>query len=370
MIYADNAATSGFVPQSVQDAVFEYLKHPGNPGHSACANSMQAARQVYSARKTLAQYFHCAPERVIFTSGATEALNLAIHAAIKPGDEVLVCEHDHNSTLRPLKYYGARIILTDGTIEDMRKKLTPDTKAVVLSHVSNVTGRILDIKDISRFCQEYNLIFILDGAQSAGILDIDLEKTPVDYFCFAGHKGMHGLQGTGGLCIKDGINPKPLITGGTGSHSFELDMPKVFPDYLEAGTHNVPGIVSLQAGVKYIQSQEDILCRLQHLARIFISELEDLRKAGKIDIYADPDSPGIVSLNIKNTDPAYVGYILDDKYHIQVRTGAHCAPLIHQKLGIEGSVRFSFGLNNTEDEILTCARAVKDIAEAGAETQS
>jgi cysteine desulfurase family protein len=363
MIYADNSATSGYIPQNVREAVNSYLLAPGNPGHSACKSSVNAARQVFLARKKIANFFGGNdPSQVIFTSGVTESLNLLIHSWIGEGDEVITSIYEHNSVLRPLYGQKANLVITDGSLEQIEKAITPKTKAIIINHVSNVTGQVQDITAIAQLAKEKNVLFLVDTAQSAGILDVKMQEG-ISALCFTGHKGLHGLQGSGGLILAKGLDVTPLKTGGTGNHSFEMDMPHILPDYLEAGTQNVCGILSMAAGIDWIKQtgRQNIEEHVTHLAKHFMQGLIDVPN---VKIYGPEtgNSPGIVSLNIEGKDDAAIGYLLQEKYGIETRAGAHCAPLVHRHYQSEGMVRFSFGMQNTIEEVNACIAAIKELA--------
>lgn len=374
MIYLDNAATSYQKPEVVYQAVQEAMHHMGNSGRGAHGASLDASRKIYSARELLAELFHAGdPSRVAFTANSTESLNMAVFGLFGPGDHVITTVLEHNSVLRPLyllEEAGLKLTILPadqkGCIcyDDFEKALRPDTKGIVCTHASNLTGNMLDIGRIGRFSREKGLLFVVDASQTAGVFDINMEEMAIDVLCFTGHKGLLGPQGTGGICVRQGITVRPLIVGGSGVHSYSKAHPADMPTALEAGTLNGHGIAGLHAALCYIREtgMDQIREREQALMRRFY---DGVRTIPGVTIYGDftgPRAP-IVSLNIRDYDSGEVADELAYHYEIYTRAGAHCAPLMHQALGTEntGAVRFSMSHFNTEAEIDEAVRAVREM---------
>lgn len=377
ILYLDNAATTLHKPPQVGQAMLDALQTAGNPGRGAHEPTLHAARLVYDARSALAQLLGCGdPSRIAFTSNATQSLNTALCGLLRPGDHVITTVCEHNSVLRPLyrlKKSGVALdfVNTDenGVLryEQFEEKLRPNTRAVVVTHASNVTGNVTDLDFVADFTKKHGLLLILDAAQTAGTRPIDVERSGVDVLCFTGHKGLLGPQGTGGLYVRPGLQVAPLVVGGSGVHSFDEEHPAEMPTALEAGTLNVPGIAGLAAGVRWIMEQgvETLQKKETTLARIFYEELkgvENLTFYG--DFSGQTAHAPIVSLNIGEEDSAWVADALWEDAGICVRAGAHCAPLMHKALGTaeQGVVRFSFSHFNTEEEVRSAAQAVRSLA--------
>ena len=374
MVYFDNAATSLQKPSSVGQAMLNALNACGNAGRGGHPATLEASRCVFKTRKAVAELMGSAPERTIFTANATESLNIAITGLLTPNDHVITTVLEHNSVLRPLYRLrtagmGLSIVKADkdGMLDyaSFYHHLRPNTKALVCTHASNVTGAVIDLNYLSKFCQENNLLLILDASQTAGVLPLDADHMGIDVLCFTGHKNLFGPQGTGGLCVREGLNIPPLKVGGSGHHSFSENHPMQLPESLEAGTLNMPGLAGLLAGIEYIQAtgMEQIRNRELALSKQFQTAVQSMPG---ITIYGPKDQPTtpIVTLNVTNLEAGIVGAILADQYNICVRTGAHCAPLAHTALGTkdQGAVRFSFSFFNTEEEIQTGIRALSQIA--------
>ena len=376
MIYLDNAATSYQKPEAVYQAVQEAMHHMGNSGRGAHGASLDASRQIYSARELLAELFHAGdPSRVAFTANSTESLNMAVFGLFGPGDHIITTMLEHNSVLRPLyllEEAGLELTILpadqNGCIcyEDIEKVIRPNTKGIICTHASNRTGNMVDIGWIGRFCRKIGLLFVVDASQTAGVFDIDMEEMGIDVLCFTGHKGLLGPQGTGGICVRQGVAVRPLIVGGSGVHSYSKAHPEDMPTALEAGTLNGHGIAGLYAALRYIQEtgMEQIRERELSLMRQFY---DGVRTIPGVTIYGDftGQRAPIVSLNIRDYDSGEVADELAYHYEIYTRAGAHCAPLMHRALGTEstGAVRFSMSHFNTEAEIDEAVRAVHEIAE-------
>lgn len=368
MIYCDYAATNGTVPEAVRAAVADYLMHPGNPGRGTHARAMDAARRVLDARFALADFFGCSdPARVVFTGGATQSLNTAIRGLIRPGDHVVTTFYEHNSVLRPLyqlEKAGVDLTITDGTPQAIAEAMRPNTHAVVMTHASNVTGDVLDIRAVGRIAHARGALLVVDAAQTAGVLPISMVDDGIDVLCFAGHKSMMGMQGVGGMVIGEGVEIAPLTVGGSGIHSFGHEHPRDLPEGLEAGTQNVPGIASLLAAQGVIAQRG--LANIAAHERALAERLENaICGAPGVRIYhGDGPRVGIVSLTIDGMDSAAVADRLANIYGIAARAGAHCAPLVHEHFGTASMVRLSFGWDNTTADADACARAILEIARA------
>ena len=382
MIYLDNAATTYTKPRQVIDAVSRSMLACGNCDRGTHEGSLGASRTVYEARVKLAGFFGCPrADRVVFTSNVTMALNIAIRGLVDPGDHVVSTDLEHNSVLRPLYLLRDTQGVTPefaGTDEKgcldydaLRRLLRPGTKAVVCTHASNLTGNLTDIARIRDILTEVypegrRPLLIVDAAQTAGTVPIDMQKLGIDVLCFTGHKSLMGPQGTGGLCVREGVEIRPLLTGGTGVQSYSEFQPEVMPTRLEAGTLNVHGIAGLSAAVDFIRETGiDTI----HKKEIGLLErfLEGVRKIPDIRLYGDysKDRTAIAALNLGDCDAGTVADALAVDYEIATRAGAHCAPRMHRALGTErqGAVRFSFGYFNSEEDVDAAVRALKEIAE-------
>lgn len=377
MIYLDNAATTLQKPRPVGQAMLDALQTAGNPGRGAHEPTLHAARLVYETRTALAELLGADdPSCIAFTANATQSLNMALCGLLHPGDHVLTTVCEHNSVLRPLYRLQKNGVQLDFVEADARgvlryeqfeQKLRPNTRAVVISHASNVTGNVADVAFVTDFTKKHDLLLILDAAQTAGIRPLDVKTLGADVLCFTGHKGLLGPQGTGGAYVRPGLRVAPLMVGGSGVHSFAEEHPAQMPTALEAGTLNVPGIAGLGAGVRWILQQgvQTLQEKETAWAQLFYEQLQEVEN---LTFYGDfsgnaPRVP-IVSLNIGDEDSAWVADALWEDAGICVRAGAHCAPLLHKTLGTaaQGVVRFSFSHANTEEEVLRAAKAVRTLA--------
>lgn len=377
MIYLDNAATTLQKPPQVGQAMLDALQTAGNPGRGAHEPTLHAARLVYEARSVLAELLGADnPSLIAFTANATQSLNTALCGLLRPGDHVITTVCEHNSVLRPLYRLKKNSVEfdfvdtdTQGVLqyEQFEQKLRPNTRAVVVTHASNVTGNVTDLDFVADFAKKHGLLLIVDAAQTAGARPVNVKTLGVDVLCFTGHKGLLGSQGTGGLYVRPGLWVAPLVIGGSGVHSFDEEHPSEMPTALEAGTLNVPGLAGLAAGVRWIlnQSVETLYQKEIALANLFYEQLKDIKN---LTFYGDfsektPRAP-IVSLNIGDEDSAWVADALWEDAGICVRASAHCAPLMHKALGTveQGVVRFSFSHFNTEEEVLCAAQAVRTLA--------
>ena len=377
MIYFDNAATTLRKPDCVIEAVTEAMGSMGNSGRGVHDGALSAARIIYDTRAALARLFGAeGPERIAFTANSTQALNMAIKGLLSPGDHVITTALEHNSVLRPLYELEDRgmeltILGADalGNIcyEDFAKAVRSNTKAIVTTHGSNLTGNLLDLARIGSIAWAHGLTYIVDASQTAGVFDIDVRRMNIDILCFTGHKGLLGPQGTGGLYVREGIEIRPLLSGGSGVQTYLRSHPPQMPTVLEAGTLNGHGIAGLGAAVKYLQETglDTIRQKEQALMRAFY---EAVRQIPGITVYGDfssMDRCAIVSMNVRDYDSGEVSDALSESYGIATRPGAHCAPLMHRALGTvdQGAVRFSFSHFNTEEEIKIAVSALQELAQ-------
>lgn len=382
MIYLDNGATTLQKPECVREALLEAMASMGNSGRGVHDASLYAGRTIYRARESLAELLGAAaPEQVAFTANATESLNLALGGLFGPGDHVITTVCEHNSVLRPLyRLQGVELSVLPVKAEageerqagilaydELESLLRPNTKALIITHASNLTGNITDLEQAAAFAKKHSLLLIVDAAQTAGAVPMDMERMGIDVLCFTGHKGLYGPQGTGGVCVRPGLSIRPLKVGGSGIHSFAREHPSEMPAALEAGTLNGHGIAGLGAAVRWLLETgvEQIRAREQALLRRFVDGVKEVEG---VTLYGNPDldqRTGIQSLNIRDYDSARVADWLYEDYGIAVRGGAHCAPLMHEALGTreQGAVRFSFSYFNTEAEADEAAAAVRELAE-------
>ena len=377
MIYFDNAATTLHKPHEVIEAVVHAMTTAGNASRGTHTGSLAASRTVYETRKKIADFFHCSRAyHVIFTSNSTEALNIAICGTLGKGDHIISTDLEHNSVLRPLYHLeeqGASLTFLSANkkgcidYDDFKRSIKPNTKAIVCTHASNLTGNVLDIERIGRIAKAHNLLFIVDASQSAGCIEINMETMNIDILCFTGHKGLLGPQGTGGLCIHESVEIRPFKHGGSGIHSYEKGQPQAYPARLEAGTLNSHGIAGLCVAINYINTITIpvIAKKEQELLWHFYKGICNIPE---IHIYGDFDTKeraAILSLNIEGYDSGTVSDLLSQEYDIATRPGAHCAPRMHQALGTTetGAVRFSFSSFNTMEEVETAIQALKELVE-------
>lgn len=375
MIYFDNAATTLQKPKEVAEAVYEAIQHLGNSGRGASSVSLQASRVIYDTRVNIANLFHCSdPSQVAFTSNSTESLNVAIKGLLQPGDHVITTVLEHNSVLRPLyelEQKGVEVSIApcreNGRFEvqDIERYIQKNTKAIVCTHVSNLTGNKIDIHAVGQLCRENRFLFILDASQSAGVFPIDMQADCISAVCFTGHKSLYGPQGTGGICLGDKITVRPLKVGGSGIMTFEKVHPNVMPTALEAGTLNGHGIAGLNAGLKYVLEQGcDRIHRYEvDLMKQFYDGVKDLPGVKIYGDFSGWDRAAIVTLNIGDYDSSQVSDELSQRFGIETRAGGHCAPLMHCALGTQnqGAVRFSFSNFNTAEEITAGIEAIKTL---------
>ena len=375
MIYMDNAATTMHKPQEVIDAVVSAMSSMGNAGRGASEAALSASRIIYDTREGLAKLFGAENARQIaFTSNSTESLNIAIKGILDPGDHVITTVLEHNSVLRPL--YEMEKKGTELSVIGCNEKGMPDiaameaaikenTKMIICTNGSNLTGNYVDVAVIGKMAHKHGLIFVVDASQTAGVLNIDVEKMQIDVLCFTGHKSLMGPQGTGGLYVREGVEIRPLLCGGSGVDTYNMHHPSQMPTALEAGTLNGHGIAGLGAAIDYLnRTGIDVIREKElHLMRRFydgISQIPDVKVYG--DFTAEERAP-IVTFNLGDYDSSEVSDELNEVYGIATRPGAHCAPLMHKALGTveQGAVRFSFSHYNTEEEVDFAIRAIKEL---------
>ena len=377
-IYFDNGSTSWPKAPGVAKAMSELLTNGAfniNRGNYEGAYEVESV--VYETRELLADLFHCPDSRnVIFTPGITHSLNYFIKGFLKSGDHVIVSGLEHNAVMRPLHQMTEKGVIYDvaptdleGVVdtEAVEALIRPETKAIVMTHASNVCGTVVPIKEIGALCKKHNVFFVVDSAQSAGTIDVNMQECNIDFLAFTSHKGLLGPQGIGGFLISDKLNAQmdSFIAGGTGSISDSYEMPEHLPDKYESGTMNLPGIIGLHAALKYIQevSLETIHAKKMELAEYFISKIKDMpgvRIAGKPDMN---DRVAVVAVDFTQWDNAMVAFDLEQEYGIMTRVGLHCAPLAHKTLNTypQGVVRFAFSASNTKEEIDICIDGINKL---------
>ena len=387
IIYFDSAASSYHKPECVKQAVYDSFSILGNAGRGAHEPTLQASRLLYRTREKIARFFHAKDAmHVVFTSNVTEALNIVIHGLLTPEDHVITSICEHNSVLRPLyrkEKEGCQISFVRPndqgylTEEEIKPVIQTNTKLFLLHHASNVTGNVLSLPAISKLAHEHGCFLLVDAAQTAGSIPIDMEEMGIDILCFTGHKGLMGPQGTGGICIREGIEIPSYNIGGSGIQSFSKEHPALLPLALEAGTANGHGIAGLEAAIDFINTigLETIHEKEWNLRAHFLKGLREIEEnyPGSIKIYGHPEEKknvSIVSLNLADLDSSYVADLLWEDYGICTRAGAHCAPRMHEFLGTkeQGVVRFSFSFFNTLEEVNLAVQALKEIVECELES--
>jgi len=377
-IYLDNAATSFPKPERVYKAMDDYLRHTGvSAGRGAYKLALAADRIVYEARSHLARLFNIKDvSRIVFTFNVTEALNLAIKGLLKEGDHVITTSLEHNAVWRPLKKLERqkRVKITalscpaggPFSLRDLQEAIRPETKMIVMLHASNVTGALMPAEEVGKIARKKGIAFLVDAAQTAGAYPIDVEAMNIDLLAFTGHKGLMGPQGTGGLYIREGFEPEPLIEGGTGSESILEEQPRILPDRYEAGTQNVAGLAGLKAAVEFLLETGVENIRKKELELLEYLQ-EGLKSIPGLETYGPPDvtsKVGVVSFNLASVSAGELAYVLDEVYGIMVRSGLHCAPCAHRSIGTleRGTVRVSLGYFNTRDDINALLAALQDIS--------
>lgn len=376
-IYFDNSATSWPKPKSVANSALEYLNDYGaSPGRSGHSMALKSARMVFETRELLSELFNAeTSEKVIFTSNATNATNTALKGILKKGDHVIISHMEHNSTIRPLRYLESLGIIElsiipcikNGLIdiELLKASFKPNTKLVSIIHGSNIIGTIMPVAEIGKICRSKNVIFMVDAAQTAGHIPIDVQKMNIDILSFSGHKSLLGPTGTGGLAIGKKVEIDALVHGGTGSKSESEFHPDFYPDKLEAGTPNTFGIAGLNAGIKFIHSvgQVNIMQHSQQITEYFINKLS---KFDELKVHGPSDGRNIlpiISITSDLLSPEIIAEKLDKEFNVMTRAGLMCCPLGHKALGTypNGTLRISLGYFNTQKEIDYTVQSLKKI---------
>lgn len=372
-LYLDNAATSHPKPDAVYQAVSDAMRNiAASPGRGAHRKSLDASRLLFSARESVASLFNISDaSRIIFTYNATGALNLALRGLLQAGDHVVTTSMEHNSVMRPLHALSAAGVeytvvqaSSDGLIDpaEFRRAMTARTKMVVVSHVSNVCGVIQPVQELAAIAHSAGAFFMLDAAQSAGSVVIDVKALGVDLLAVPGHKGLYGPQGTGLLYVATGVPLRPIVAGGTGTDSTCLEQPYSMPEGFEAGTHNMPGIAGLKAGVDFVRSVGvDVIGR--HEQRLASLLAESLLRNSSIKLYGYSDTiphAGVISFSVAGKDPSDIAFELDQRFGIAVRAGLHCAPLAHKTIGSfpAGTVRIAPGWFTSDEDIAFASDAI------------
>ena len=376
MIYLDNAATTMHKPPEVIEAVAQAMNSMGNAGRGAHSASIGASRTIYDTREMICKFINGTnPKQVVFTNNSTESLNIAIKGILNPGDHVVTTMMEHNSVLRPLyemeeKGVSLTIVKSDDRgivdLNDIEKAICENTRAIVCTNGSNLTGNLVDIEKVGEIAKRHNILFIVDASQTMGAFPIDVQKMNIDVLCFTGHKSLMGPQGTGGMYVKEGLKIRPLKSGGSGVQTYNKKHPEEMPTALEAGTMNGHGIAGLHAALEYIERTglDKIREKEQDLMWRFYQGVKDIPN---VKVYGDFSSKmrcPIVTINIGDYDSSEVSDELLIEYGISTRPGAHCAPLMHEALGTvdQGAVRFSFSHYNTFEEVDEAIRAVKELS--------
>lgn len=373
-VYMDNSATSFPKPKEVTEAMVEYMLRSGTSvSRSTSSNADDTAYKIYTLRETLAEFFHAPDSRnVIFTKNITESLNIVIKGLIKPSDPVMISSLEHNAVVRPLVQQGADILSIpvnrEGQMDlNFAKEHLRSVKAVICTHISNVSGDVMPVEELASLCAEVDVPFILDSAQSAGFLPIDMHDTPIDCLCFTGHKSLLGPTGTGGMVIRSEFAEKtpPFITGGTGSKSHEEIQPDLLPDKYEAGTPNIVGLLGLLEGIRAIERM-GLHKRFEEetkLGQLFFEKLSTLNKVRVIGSHDYSKKAPVFSLDFEEHDNADISYRLAEFYQIDNRCGLHCAPRAHMSYGTfpHGTVRLSLSHFTTEDDINYVYESIKDM---------
>lgn len=389
-IYLDNASTTFPKPQAVADAVYQYITHAGtNISRGTCATTTEDL--VFATREQLCRFFGGEDSKnVVFTKNITESLNIIIKGLLHSGDHVLVTAMEHNAVMRPLQQIGAELTAgnaptdaitfsripcdADGALrlDALPQLVRPNTKAIIMTHASNVCGTLQPLAAIGSFCHKHKLKFIVDSAQSAGVVPINMQEMHIDALAFTGHKGLLAPQGIGGFVLRESMIDEitPLIVGGTGSLSHTEHTPHFMPDKFEAGTLNLPGIAGLHASLSWLQQQDIDKIRRHELTQQFIDGLQQLEAQNLLRIVGKMDCServGVVSISTDITDIAELAFILADRYAIATRVGLHCAPNAHKTLGTypTGTLRFSFGWHNTAEEVNVALQALKEVLTHG-----
>ena len=377
-VYLDNAATTMQKPACVGEAVLSALSSFGNSGRDTGGSALDASRVIYETREQICGLLHAdSPKQIVFTANSTEALNTAIRGLFQPGDHVVSSVMEHNAVLRPIYDIEAeqgvshtfagvdekgRLLLSE-----VENSIRPETKALILTHASNVTGNANDLYALGRIAKSHGLLFLVDASQTAGVLPIDMPEMGIDVVAFTGHKGLYGPQGTGGMAVREELEIRPLKSGGTGVLSYLEHQPDEMPAHLECGTMNGHGIAGLHASLRWLTEEigiDRVHAHEMKLAKRFYEALKDVEHLHFYGDYETEQRAAIVSLNIADYDSSEVSDELEQEYGISTRPGAHCAPLIHKAMGTveQGMVRFAFSYFNTEEDADYAADAVRELA--------
>ena len=380
MIYFDHSATSWPKPPEVKAAILRFLEDVGaSPGRSGHLLSIEAARIIYEAREAVAAQVKARdPLRVIFTHNATESINLALKGLLRPGQHIITSSIEHNSVMRPLRdleRHGIAVSIAPcdrkGLLDpaEIKKRVQPNTRMIVLSHASNVLGTLLPIREVGRIARERNILFLVDAAQTAGAYPIHVEEDSIDLLAFTGHKSLYGPQGTGGLVIGEEVNEQeilPLKRGGTGSRSEFEEQPDFLPDRLESGTPNAVGIAGLLAGLQFL-SHRGVEAIREHEMALTQKLIDGLKPISGVNVYGPVEREkriATVSFNLEGVKPSEAALRLEKRFGILCRPGLHCAPSAHRTLGTfpDGTVRFSLGFFNTEQEVMVALQGVSELS--------
>lgn len=377
-IYFDNGSTSFPKAPGVSEVMTDFLINGAfNINRGNYEGAYELEDMVLETREMLAELFHAKSSRqVVFTPGITYSINYFLKGFLKKGDHVITTGMEHNAVMRPITQIQEEGITydciptdTEGIVrvEKLEEMIRPETKAVIVLHASNVCGTVVNIERIGAICRKYGLIFAVDTAQTAGTLDINMQKCQIDFLAFTGHKGLLGPQGIGGFLISKrlDVQMRPLIAGGTGSKSDSLHQPEMLPDKYESGTMNLPGIVGLHTALEYLKKRgvREIHSRKMELTEYFleqVKEIQGIRIAGKQDC---KERVAVVSLDFENADNAVVAFELEQRFGIMTRVGLHCAPMAHKALETfpQGTIRFAFSASNTKEEIDVCVKGIREI---------
>ena len=378
-VYLDNAATTMQKPDCVREAVLSALGSFGNSGRDTGGSALDASRVIYDTRVKLCELLHADdPKQIVFTSNSTEALNMAIRGLFQPGDHVVSSVMEHNAVLRPIYDIEAEQSVSHTfagvdekgrlLLSEVENSIRPETKALILTHASNVTGNANDLYALGKIAKAHGLLLIVDASQTAGVLPIDMRKMGIDIVAFTGHKGLYGPQGTGGMAVREGLSIRPLKSGGTGVLSYLKHQPDEMPTHLECGTMNGHGLAGLHASLSWLMEEvgtEQVHAHEMKLAKRFYDALRNVKGLHFYGDYETEQRAAIVSLNIGDYDSSEVSDELEQEYGISTRPGAHCAPLIHEAMGTveQGMIRFAFSWFNTEEDADYAANAVRELAE-------
>lgn len=377
MIYLDNAATTMYKPQVVIDAVVNAMTRMGNAGRGANEASLSASRIIFDTRDRLCKLFNGTnPKQIVFTNNSTESLNIAIKGLLNPGDHVITTMLEHNSVLRPLyemREKGVKLTIVKsnkmGTLDinDIEAAITDETKMIVCTNGSNLTGNYVNVGEIGKLAKERGILFVVDASQTAGVFPIDVQEMNIDVLCFTGHKGLLGPQGTGGMYVREGLVIRPLKVGGSGIKTYSKTHPVEMPTALEAGTLNGHGIAGLHAALGYLEEEgiDNIRAREQELMWRFYEAVKEIPNVTVYGDFSTKNRCAVVTLNIGDYDSSEVSDALLMDYNISTRPGGHCAPLMHEALGTveQGAVRFSFSHYNTDEDVETAIRAIRELSQ-------